>query len=471
MSDSYRVHRNAFVLVALAAALLTPRAGVAESWTSLDGSSTVEAKMIGLWNDSVVLQLADGRRITVSLANLKAESRIQAKNLAKVKDDHLVSIVKELRSQANAASAPAPNPIPKPPAPPAYVQPKAGAKVVEQLILVDEQSRAGHIIAAFDALPPSYQQDISDLAKQAAAKINAASWQALVGSIHSIGDLIVTKQRWVFSHPRLESLPVETAEPMQDITLLVAGLIRDGFDPKTLDVTQLQTMPLRAWLAERDRTMAPYLAALNDFAGGLNRPTFELASEKDGVATVKVTMGDVSSQAAYTNVEGFWVPKSLADNWAQMITDARTKLQETPDGSLLSDPMTAMIPTMIQPVIGPLAAAQDEQSFHAAMETMLAQMAPAVTSVANLAGMDLNRGRGGRRPGGSGMDSDYMEMEMEMQMDMEDMQEDMDMEMEMEMNMGSDYPGSGPAPGTGGSSDANPNIGARLEDDMRKSGR
>jgi hypothetical protein len=452
-------------LAAFAAALLTPRPGVAESWTSLDGSSTVEAKMIGLWNDSVVLQLVDGRRVTVSLANLKAESRIQAKNLAKVKDDHLVSIVKELRSQADAASAPAPNPIPKPPAPPAYVQPKAGATVVEQLILVDEQSRDGHILAAFDALPPSYQNDISELVKQAAAKIDAASWQSLIGSIHSIGEVIVTKQRWVFSHPRLQAMPVETSDQLEDITLLVAGLIRDGLDPQAMDITQLQTMPLRAWLAERDRAMAPYIAALNDLAGGLNRQTFELASEKDGTATVTVTMGDVSSQVAYTNVEGFWVPKSLADGWAQMITDARTKLQETPDGSLLADPMTAMIPTMIQPVVGPLAAANDEQGFHAAMETMLAQMAPAVTSVANLAGMDLNRGRSGRRGGGGdGMGSEYMEMEMEMQMDMEDMQEDMDMdmEMEMEMNMGG-YPGSGPAPGTGGSSDANPNIGARLE--------
>ena len=39
--------------------------------------------MLGLWNDSVILQMDDGRRVSVNLLDLRSESRIQAKEIAR----------------------------------------------------------------------------------------------------------------------------------------------------------------------------------------------------------------------------------------------------------------------------------------------------------------------------------------------------------------------------------------------------
>ena len=489
--------RRSFLPLGMVLATLLTVEASAESWTSLNGSRTIQAKMVGLWGDSVVLEMEDGRRVTVGLSNLIAESRIQAKTLAAAQAKTRATIANEFKARAEEAAAPAPNPIPKPAAAPPYVQPQPDAAVIEQLNLVDQQSRAGHIVAAFDALPPSYRKDLSEIAKIGAAKINADAWESLIAAIHSVGDGLVPRQRWLFSHPRFKSIDEVSLESIQDVTLLVAGLIRDGLDPQALSLETLQTVPLRDWIMQRDQAMAPYLAAIGQYTGGMNQQTFELVSEQDGVANVKVTAGELSATIPYSKVEGFWVPKDWADHWTEWMTQTREKLQETPEGSLLTDPMIVMIPGTIEPIVGPLKAATDRQGFHSAMENMFTMAAP----IASLAGLDMS---GKRRRGADGFDEGYPDSYPE------GYGEEMDTEMD-EDYPGSSYPGSSGAPtagapgrgagssgprgagssgpsrgagssgssrapgssgpsrgaGTGGSSDANPNIGARLEDTLR----
>ena len=511
---SFSLHRLAPVIAMMVVTVVPAQA---ESWTSLNGGRTVEAKMVGMWADSIVLEMEDGRRVTVQLADLRAESRIQARDLAKVQAANRSNIIKEFKDQAEEAAAPAPTPIPKPEPAPRYVQPKPNAGVIDQLRMVDEQSRQGHLLAAFDSLPPSYRKDVSDYVKRGAAKVNADTWDGLIKTVHSVGDVIVTKQRWIFSHPRLEAMNPGALEPIQDILLLVGGLIRDGLDPQAMDLQRLQSTPLRDWLAERDKAISPYLAALSEYSGAMGQQSFELVSEKDGVANVKASVGEFSVTIPYTKVEGFWVPKELADRWPTLMKDKLQELDETPDGTLLTNPMLTMLPTMIQPVIGPLASATDKKGFHVAMEGLFAQAAP----MATLAGVDLS-GRGRSSSSYDGYDEGYPDGYGE---EMEEMDSDYEAQMNSEYpgSSGSGYsggsgpppgaggrsggprpgsgsgysggsgpppgagsgsgprPGAGSAPrggprpgsgsgrrpGTGGSSDANPNIGARLEDQLR----
>ena len=477
----------------------------AESWTDLNNTRTIEAEMLGLWNDSVVLLLDDGRRVTVNLSALKAESRIQAQRLAAEKKTFRTGMVNEIKGKAKAASAPAPNPIPKPPAAPAYVQPQPNTPIIQHLQMIDDQVRAGHIITYFDALPPSYRQGVSDLVKLGARKIDATSFQGLMGSIHKIGDVIVTRQRWVFSHPRLESMGAD-AEPIEEVVLLLAGFLRDGFNPAAMDLNQLETTPFRDWLMQRDLAMAPYIAELNSFAGSFSQPSYELVSEQGDVAKVKTTVGQVTSTVDFANIEGFWIPKEWSDKWEENIAKTRSEIERTPNGTLMNDPMTAMIPQMIQGVIQPLASAADSKSFHAAMENLFAQAQPAVTSMVQLAGMNMP---GDRRRGGGFEGNGYDEYDESMEEMYEEGMEEMD-DYETQMQQGSGPPAggrgtrggppsgssgppggarggssggppgggssrppagssSGPAGGYGsGSSSPNPNIGARLEDDMRR---
>ncbi|NND96373.1 MAG: hypothetical protein HKN47_03475 [Pirellulaceae bacterium] len=416
--------------------LAQPQTSQAESWTDLSGTRTIEARLVGLWNQSVVLQMGDGRRVTVNLEDLQAGSRIQAQNMAREQKLARAERVKELQGQAADAAAPAPTPLPTPPPAPDYQPPTPNTPCVAQLQWMIDQSNAGHLRAQFDALPPSYRKDIGDLVQGAVAKVDPAAWQSITGSLHQIGDLVVTRQRWLFSHPRLEALNPTTREKIEEFLLTLGGLLREGLDPQALDPAQLQSVPFENWLAQRSDAMAPYLAEMTRIAGGSSLPSFQMVSEKDGVTTVKVTVDSTEITQTYTQVDGFWVQSELATNWPTMIADAKKSLEDTPNGSILSDGMAAMIPAMIGPMISPLASAKDKKEFQAAMEPIFAQVQPAVSSLTMLAGISPQRGRGGSQMDNEygSMDDEY-EREMQAQMESEEMEMGMEMDMDMEMEM------------------------------------
>lgn len=402
----------------------------AEGWTDLNGTRTIEARLVGLWGDSAVLQLQDGRKVTVNLENLNATSRIQAQKLGGEKTKTRLTLINELRGQATEAAAPAPTPLPTPRAAPSYAPPTPGATCIAQLQWEQDQVKAGHVRASFDVLPMSYRSDIGNLVKQAVNKVDPLAWQSLVGGIHKAGDLIVTRQRWLFSHPRLKAMQPSTQDTVQSILLNLGGLLRTGFDPAVVDIQKLQSMPFDQWLAERSDAIAPYLYELFS-TPGMSLPTesYELVSEKDGVANIKVGFGSTSVTTSYTEVDGFWVLTEMATNWAEQVAEKTKSLNDMPNGTLLSGGMSTMIAAATGSMMDPMLQARNEKDFHASLEPLFMTVGPMLAQAPALLGA---RPRGGQY-GQGGMGSDYdgmsdYEMEMEMEMDME---EDMNMDMDM----------------------------------------
>jgi hypothetical protein len=428
------------VLTSLAAVALTWTGTTsAETWTDLRGTHSVDAKMIGIWDDNVILELRDGRRVSVRLDNLRGDSRIQAQQLATGLKSSRSSRVKELQGQAAAAAAPAPNPLPQPPPAPPYTAPQPNAQPVEFLTQLETAIKGGHIVAIFDALPPSYRNDVNEIVKLAAQKIDPNTWQTLVGTAHQLGDLIVTHQRWFLSSPRIEALPPDQHDKIEGEVLTFAGLLRDGLSPEAMQLDQLQTMDFGQWLAGRDQAIAPHLAQIFQQFGNGTSQQFTVESEQDGTAVVNIERNGVKARVTYTLVEGYWVPKTIADKWAESVESWKKELAETPAGSMLGNYALMLEP--IAPMLEPLASATDAGRFHEEMEAILVPAETIATTLATMLGKNINlASRGGPGGGyggyddGSGGYDQQMEMEMEMQMQME-------MEMEQEMqNQGDQQP-------------------------------
>ena len=195
----------AVLLVASVTATLAGPAN-AERWTSLSGSHTVNADFVGLWGNQVVLELPGQRRVAVELDNLIAESRIQARRLAEQNQQRRSETKEQILAEAEEAAAPAPTPLPQPPEAPAYSKLTPGGGVLDQLDWVEQQKRNGHaLLAVFDSLPPSYQSDVERLVQTAAQQKDLQGLRQTLTSLQSVGELIVTRQRWFFSHPRFYS--------------------------------------------------------------------------------------------------------------------------------------------------------------------------------------------------------------------------------------------------------------------------
>ncbi|MGC6444360.1 MAG: hypothetical protein ACON4H_17035 [Rubripirellula sp.] len=408
---------------------LTTNETQAETWTSLRGTFSVEAKMLGLWGDSVILQMDDGRRVSVNQLDLKAESRIQATKIAERLAEERMARIDELKVQATELAAPAPNPLPEPPAAPAYTAPKADVSAAEFLEQVDSALMSGHLIVLYDALPPSYRQNVDEMIKLSASSLDPNTFGMVTGVLHQIGDVIVTRQRWLLSSPRIASLGPAEQDFFSGPFLNLAGLLRKGFDPAAMQLQTLQSGDFREWLEERDQVIAPYLAQLIDQLGAASLQQSVVESEENGVAVVNTTTGGVSMKSAYVQVEGFWVPQSLADTWAEDFEQMKQSSTQVDTATIAS---ATLFLQPAQLVLNQLANAEDASSFHQQLEAVFAPAEAMLSTfagsfAASLAGSQTGAGN---NQGGYG---DY-EMDMEGEYEME-MEMDMDMEMEMEQDM------------------------------------
>lgn len=382
----------------LAAAIvfgLATQRSQAETWTDLQ-SREIDAKMVGLWNGFVILEMDGNRRVKFPFNELRSDSRIQAEKVWETIKLSRLSRVEELQGQASAAAAPAPNPIPRPPAAPAYQPPLSGGDVAAFLRNLDQQLEAGHVMVIYDSLPPSYRTDINEFVQLAATKINPAAWQAATTGVHQLGDLLVTRQNWFFSNPRVLALPADQYDSIRQRLLLVGGMLREGFHPEKMQLTQLQSTDFGQWLNERDQVIAPYVAGLVD----LSTPRqFNVVSESADKAKVKITSGGQEREIEFLNVDGYWVPKSFADSWSERITSLKEAAANAAPGQYMPE-ISALVG--LQPMLMSLASAGDEGRFHSTMSTTMDGLRPILTNVAGTFGMDMSLASNTRRGGQPG---------------------------------------------------------------------
>ena len=254
--------------------------------------------------------------------------------------------------------------------------------------------------------------------KLGAQKINPGTWQTLVGTLHKLGDVLVTRQRWFLSSPRIENLPPEQYERIEGQVLTFAGVLRDGLSPDAMQLEKLTSMDFGQWLAERDQAIAPHLAQWFKMNPDSIRE-ITVDSEQKGTATVSFVQGAENSKVVFTMVEGYWVPKSLADRWTETVESYKKQIAETADGTML-----ASIGIIVEPIaadMDPLVAATDASRFHEAMESALPNLETVANGVAAMMGTSMNLASRGR--GGSGDYGDDMGYENDMGYD-----EDMDMD-------------------------------------------
>ncbi|MGI9472349.1 MAG: hypothetical protein ACR2NZ_12480 [Rubripirellula sp.] len=419
-------------LALLLVGLLTVNAQ-AETWTNLQGTHSVDAKMIGLWGDSVILEMSGGKRVSVKLNDLRSESRIQAQELSREIDGGRANRVKEMQGLAAAAAAAAPDPLPVPPAAPEYVAPKKDANVADFLAQIDDAVANGHIVAIYDALPPSYRKDIGDLVRVGAQQINANSWRSLVGNAHRLGDVVVTRQNWFLSSPRIQALPPAKLDIIDGQFLLMAGLLRTGLAPEAADLDQLQVESFGKWLAERDKAMAPYLARLVEQMGlGVARQ-ISVKSEKGDTASITVEQDGVSRAVEMVKIEGYWVPKTISEPWSENIAAWKADI---PGSTSLIDAL-GLVVGQLSPSLDSLERAEDAADFHVAMEGLFSpEVETVIVTIATAFGKPTSLASNGRNQRGNGYDQGYDDMDMEMEMEMMEDEMSMDDEMSMEESYG-----------------------------------
>ncbi|WDQ17473.1 hypothetical protein [Rhodopirellula sp. P2] len=408
--------------VAFGITLGMPSSLPAENWTSLTGNRTIQAQMVGLWNDNVILLMSSGQRVSVPMKSLIAESRIQAEEIAARLKEQRQSLSEELRQVADAESAAAPDPLPTPPAPPAYQPLAPNLPIDETIEQIQSQIREGHLAVVVDALPPSFRSELDQLVDLAMQKIDANEWNEGNQRLYRLVDLIVTRQNWIQSHPRLASgdpsSPSAFNEAFVELILPTANALRSGLAGDAMMPDNIRQKGFTNWVRDRSESVAPYFRQLTQ-AFASSDPQWEVASFKEDTATIQ-RAGPGNQQPGQrrpnrgpthemVRVEGYWIPKTLADHFPKWIEEQTQKLEAMTDGGTSmadlaqnSGGMNPMASSTIQQstqmfetFLQPLESAADATAFHEASEQMIATVQPMISMFSAMANMGGGRNQNG----------------------------------------------------------------------------
>jgi len=394
----------------------------ADQWTNLHGTSTVTGEMLGMWNGRVLLQLENGRRVSVKKEDLRADSRIQAEARFEELQERLRQRTEEIKMIAAEASAAAPKAIlagetsgmTTAPDSPRYEPVPEGSDLRQTLVGIRDQLLAGHVRVLYDTLPASHQKAVDDLFKTLLTKIDAQSLDANRRALHGVGEVIVTRQRWLLSHPRLALMN----DSQQAELLASAAMLRVLFAEEMMSIEALKDRSLGETIAKIDEIFAPYLfASLNDPTTGISsmRPDFEVAPGADGKMVAKVVLpllGPIYTQT-FVGVEGRWAWGESATAFQQSVQEMANSLEQAPDHSANLPPAVQSELAKVDQAVNALLRAQTRQEFHRVLDEILPVIAqlvndwsgykpPAMPGIAGAMGGAGGYGLEDGYPGGEG---------------------------------------------------------------------
>ncbi|MEM6362911.1 MAG: hypothetical protein AAF745_00685 [Planctomycetota bacterium] len=328
----------------LAAGAVVPTS--AEEWTSLDGSRTVQADMVGLWDGHVVLLMESGRRVSVPMQSLIAESRIQAEKVADRLRAERQRLSTELRNVAEAEAAPAPDPLPEPPSTLGRAEMPAGLSADEAIQRIQDQLFAGRFTIMWRALPPSMRQSMQQLHEMSLKQTEGGANRRVAELLNRVANLVVTRQNWIASYPPLKEADDQgqAVRLFREIVVPLARAIRDGLPPEALDPANSANQSMMSWLEAREDVMAPFLAQI--IRRYADSPVeWEVTNETDGTATVSLmppqTGPEDDNPASFSRrppprgrtitllkVDGYWLPKPVAEGLVDMLESFKQKMAE-----------------------------------------------------------------------------------------------------------------------------------------------
>ncbi len=228
----------------------------------------------------------------------------------------------------------------------------------------------------WQALPASYQNDVSGLVREFAGQMQDSLWDQIFGALTKLTRVLDEKKQFVLEHPQvvqqLSKSPNAEATYDAVVALLKTILSSDisslerlsDFDgERFLATTGSQVMAQMGDLAALSPDSKETLDEISSLSVTLSRTEGERA-------WVLIEKPEKTEEVEFVLVEGKWVPAAMAEGWDSGIADAREQLSQ-----VAVDPaQTAQAGTVLAMVDGALEgllAAQTSEEFQASLQGMI----------------------------------------------------------------------------------------------------
>jgi hypothetical protein len=239
------------------------------------------------------------------------------------------------------------------------------------------------------ALPASYQNDVTSLVHDAAAKMDAEVYDKTFVLLNKALGVMKGKKEYILELIKKDAtvnmMVQDTAEVEKNWSHLVEllALITDSeiktlSSLKSLDVGRFVDRTGSEVMAKIDRLSE--IAPQDDF-GKLKKTMASLKVEVVSIEgdTARISMivegEDSPDEESMVRVEGKWIPKDLADAWKDMIAEANKSVSEMTGEELKQQkPMIMGMMTGIETTLDQLAEAKSSEEFSQILEQLKKNM-------------------------------------------------------------------------------------------------
>ncbi len=249
--------------------------------------------------------------------------------------------------------------------------------------------RDGKVEQAYDLLPASYQSDVDRLVHEFAGQMDPEIWSAGFGVLGKATGLLKAKKDLLLSMADQPGKEAQTEKLAANWDGLVSGL--EKFVASDLsEVDRLKSRSARELLQAGVGPLAKVLvsmATVNSQDGAATPATSVTAADFDKVkaevleatdstATVKITSPAKAEPeiVEFAKVEGKWIPKTMADTWAENISKAREQIKAIdPDAISAQKPKILQMVTTMNGVLDQMMKAEKPEEIQAAMAPLFVQ--------------------------------------------------------------------------------------------------
>jgi hypothetical protein len=192
----------------------------------------------------------------------------------------------------------------------------------------------GKLDPAWNMLPASYQADVETIIRDFSAKMDPEIWNASFGVLKKAINVLETKADVILAMPVFQQAAATSSpEEVRKGWNGLVGVLKTIAESDLSDLEKMKSANVTAFVSTTGNKIVGQLKELgqagevNPFAK-LSQVQVKLVSHDDQSAVVEITKPDEEEPETVelTLVEGKWIPKSLAEGWAEQVTKAKEQL-------------------------------------------------------------------------------------------------------------------------------------------------
>lgn len=222
-----------------------------------------------------------------------------------------------------------------PPAAPGGAAARTAQQEVETVLAALQQ---GDAVALWDWLPPSYRQDVEDLAHGLADRIDGKTYDRACSLVQRLATVAADKQEFVFANANVRGLlaDAEQAKVARAAYGMVCTVLQEVAGSNLGSIEGLRAFEGSTFVAGAGTRMLEAMFALaaangHDAKHDLAHATVHTLQQADDRARIEVRMpGQDPEVTTYVRRDGRWLPEPMVKDWAANIARLRGQIAAMP---------------------------------------------------------------------------------------------------------------------------------------------